>query len=135
VLGRVGLVIDPTEKLDALKRFTNHLGRFEETRRPTERELKATAVLARGLREASAKVRTRPPIDDEADYAAKIWAGVVPLFSAVGQPMPDKGVAVDCRFDMSRPHCESRAQVIIRAVIGAVMSSVAGFLAATQVFG
>src|ERR671912_2722353 len=47
VLGQARLVTDPGEKMEALRRFTNHLvgGRFEEARRPTAQELKGTAVL------------------------------------------------------------------------------------------
>jgi nitroimidazol reductase NimA-like FMN-containing flavoprotein (pyridoxamine 5'-phosphate oxidase superfamily) len=104
VFGRARAVTDPDEKLDALRRFTNHLvaGRFEEARRPTEQELKATAVLALALEEASAKVRTGPPVDDEEDYALQIWAGVIPLVTTTGEPVPDKGVGSERQFDDSR---------------------------------
>jgi hypothetical protein len=52
-------------------------------------ELKATSVLAMPLEEVSAKVRTGPPKDDEADYALPIWAGVLPLPVVPGAPIPD----------------------------------------------
>lgn len=104
VLGRATPVIDRDEKMDALRRFTNHLvsERFEEARRPTEQELKGTAVLALPLTEASAKVRTGPPIDDAEDLAMSIWAGVVPLFQAAGEPVADRGVPADRLFDVER---------------------------------
>ena len=94
VLGKARLVNDPIEKREALRCFTNHLvpGRWEEVRQPTDQELKATTVLALPLEEVSAKVRTGPPIDDEEDYSLPIWAGVVPVSTHVGEPLPDSRV-------------------------------------------
>lgn len=91
VLGRGRLVTEEQEKLEALQCFTNHMvpGRWDETRRPTERELKATSVLALPIEEASAKVRTGPPVDDEEDYDLPVWAGVVPLEMSLGAPLRD----------------------------------------------
>src|SRR5215204_6789564 len=56
---------------------------------PTSQELAATTVLAVRLSEASAKVRTGPPIDDEEDYALNVWAGVLPLGVEPGAPEAD----------------------------------------------
>jgi len=94
VLGRARLVVDAAEKMEALRAFTNHVvaGRFNEVRIPSEQELKGTAVLALTLDEASAKVRTGPPKDDEEDLALAVWAGVVPLRTAIGEFQPDHGV-------------------------------------------
>jgi nitroimidazol reductase NimA-like FMN-containing flavoprotein (pyridoxamine 5'-phosphate oxidase superfamily) len=94
ILGTARLVTDRDEKLDALRCVTNHImpGRWDETRPPTERELDRTLVIAIPLDEASAKVRTGPPIDDEPDYLLPIWAGVVPIVSGVGEPLPDARV-------------------------------------------
>ncbi|MBV9267141.1 MAG: pyridoxamine 5'-phosphate oxidase family protein [Acidobacteriaceae bacterium] len=91
VLGKARLVTDTDEKRHALHLFTNHIvpGRWEETRQPTEQELKATSVLALAIEEASAKVRTGGPIDDEEDYALPVWAGVVPLKAVYGNPVDD----------------------------------------------
>jgi nitroimidazol reductase NimA-like FMN-containing flavoprotein (pyridoxamine 5'-phosphate oxidase superfamily) len=91
VLGRARLVTDDQEKRVALHCFTNHMvpGRWEETRQPVTHELKATSVLALPIDEASAKVRTGPPIDDEEDYALPVWAGVVPVETHLGSPVPD----------------------------------------------
>lgn len=91
VLGKARLVTDPEEKRAALRCFTNHImaKRWEEARQPTEQELKATSVLALPLSEVSAKIRTGPPVDDEEDYSRPIWAGVVPLRTQAGEPMPD----------------------------------------------
>src|SRR6266516_1158256 len=52
-------------------------------------ELEATAVLAVPLLEVSAKVRTGPVGDEEEDYALPVWAGVLPLGLAAGEPRPD----------------------------------------------
>jgi nitroimidazol reductase NimA-like FMN-containing flavoprotein (pyridoxamine 5'-phosphate oxidase superfamily) len=91
VLGKARLVTDESEKMEALRSFTNHIaaGRWEEVRRPTPQELKATSVLALSLDEVSAKVRTGGPIDDEEDYSIPVWAGVVPVRAALGEPIPD----------------------------------------------
>jgi nitroimidazol reductase NimA-like FMN-containing flavoprotein (pyridoxamine 5'-phosphate oxidase superfamily) len=94
VLGKARLVTDREEKVLALQSFTNHIlpGRWDEVRQPTENELKSTSVLALPLSEVSAKVRTGDPIDDEEDYALPIWAGVVPIRTAVGAPAGDARV-------------------------------------------
>lgn len=64
-------------------------GRWNDVRLPTSKELKATTVLAFEIEEASAKVRTGPPKDDEDDYALPIWAGVVPIHLAQGAAIAD----------------------------------------------
>jgi uncharacterized protein len=100
VFGTAGVVQDEGEKLRALEAFTEHVapGRWRDVRPPTAGELKATTVLSLPLEEASAKVRTGPPGDDEADYALGVWAGVLPLRLAAGEPDGDPrlppGVAV-----------------------------------------
>lgn len=90
-LGKARPVTDPREKMEALRRFTEHLvpGRWEEVREPNEQELNATSVVALDLNEVSAKVRTGPPVDDGGDYALPVWAGVVPVHSACGEPVAD----------------------------------------------
>jgi uncharacterized protein len=88
------------EKLAALHAFTEKIlpGRWKEARQPNEKELKATSILRLPLTEASAKVRVGPPEDDAEDYALQIWAGVVPLRLAAGEPVRDArcdaGIAV-----------------------------------------
>jgi hypothetical protein len=91
ILGRGRLVEEPSEKLLALERITEHLipGRWKDIRHPSAQEMKATAVLAFALEEASAKIRTGPPVDDEEDYALNAWAGVLPLAFAKGEPIRD----------------------------------------------
>jgi hypothetical protein len=88
------LVDDPDEKLKALHAISEHIipGRWAESRQPNEKELKATSVIRLPIEEFSAKVRTGPPIDDEEDYSFPVWAGVLPLDTTAGCPVPDKQV-------------------------------------------
>lgn len=105
VLGKARPVTDPNEKMEAMRSFTNHVvpGRWDEVRKPTAQELKSTIVLSLPLEEVSAKVRTGTPIDDEEDYALPIWAGVVPIRTVVGEPVPDGRVLPDvAAFDSAR---------------------------------
>ena len=96
VLGTAKMVEEPEEKLNALHVLSEHIipGRWAEARQPNEKELKATTVLRLPIEEFSAKVRTGPPIDDEDDYAFPVWAGVIPLNTVVGQPLPDDRLMV-----------------------------------------
>jgi nitroimidazol reductase NimA-like FMN-containing flavoprotein (pyridoxamine 5'-phosphate oxidase superfamily) len=91
VFGRARVVESDEEKNAALASFTNHIvpARWDEVRPPNTQELNATLVLALPLSEASAKVRTGPPIDDEEDYELPIWAGVLPLQTVAGDVIPD----------------------------------------------
>ncbi len=105
VFGTAQLVLDRNEKIDALRRFTNHIvpGRWDEARVPTDQELKATSVLVLPMEEVSAKVRTGPPIDDEEDYEIPIWAGVVPVHMRVDNPIPDERISPAApAFDITR---------------------------------
>lgn len=91
VLGTAVAVLDPGEKLAALKSLSEHIlpGRWAESRQPNERELKQTLVMRLPIAEFSAKVRQGPPIDDEEDYAFPTWAGVIPLQMVPGTPEND----------------------------------------------
>jgi len=91
ILGKATLVDDPEEKLVALRVLSEHIlpGRWDDSRQPNERELKATSVLRVPIEEFSAKVRIGPPIDDEEDYAFPTWAGVIPLEMVAGKPIDD----------------------------------------------
>lgn len=91
VLGTASVVQDPAEKLAALRTLSEHIlpGRWAESRQPNEKELKATSALRVPIEEFSAKVRQGPPIDDEEDYSFRTWAGVVPLETIAGTPIPD----------------------------------------------
>ncbi len=90
LFGRAAKVADPVDKTNRLKTFVDQLypGRWEELRPMTEQELKATTILSIPIDEASAKVRTGPPVDDEEDYALPVWAGTVPIGDVYGAPEP-----------------------------------------------
>jgi nitroimidazol reductase NimA-like FMN-containing flavoprotein (pyridoxamine 5'-phosphate oxidase superfamily) len=100
LFGKAFKVEDPEEKLAKLERFVNGLfpGRYESLRPDHAQDLKATTVLGLEITEGSAKVRTGGPVDDEEDYALPIWAGVIPVRTEVGPPIPDprnlEGVAL-----------------------------------------
>jgi nitroimidazol reductase NimA-like FMN-containing flavoprotein (pyridoxamine 5'-phosphate oxidase superfamily) len=96
VLGQARAVEDPDEKLAALRAITNHIapGRWDALRPPTAQELKATTVVALPIDEASAKVRSGPPLDAE-DSAWPVWAGVVPVSMQFGTPEPAPEMTAD----------------------------------------
>ena len=91
VYGRARDVTDPDEKWDAQRALVEHVahGRTGDARMPNQRELDQTTILAVQLDEASAKVRTGPPKDEEEDLVLPIWAGVLPLVTVPGEPEPD----------------------------------------------
>jgi uncharacterized protein len=99
VLGTATPVEGPDERLVALEAFVERLipGRWGEVRPPTPQELKATRVLAMTLDEASAKVRTGPPEDDRDDLELPVWAGVIPLNTTAGAPIPDAATPPDVK--------------------------------------
>lgn len=94
ILGKARLVTDLKEKMEGLRCLTNHLvpGRWEEVRAPNGTEMAKRFVLCLPLNEASAKVRSGPPLDLEDDYSIPVWAGVVPLRTQVGEPVADAHV-------------------------------------------
>ena len=91
VLGNAEEVTDPRERWDALRAIVDHVvpGRWDEVRLPTENEMRATLVLRLRIDEASAKIRTGPPVDDDEDYALPFWAGELPLRTTVLPAVPD----------------------------------------------
>jgi uncharacterized protein len=92
IVGTATLVADPREKLAALHLLSEHVlpDRWEDARQPSEKELKVTSVLRIPIEEFSAKVRVGPPLDDEEDYSFPTWAGVLPLETKTGAPIPDE---------------------------------------------
>lgn len=100
ILGKAELVETADEKNAVLEAFTEHVipGRWAEVRWPNELELKATTILKLPINEASAKIRTGGPVDDEEDYAMNVWAGVIPLKLTNRDPIPDdrldEGIAI-----------------------------------------
>jgi nitroimidazol reductase NimA-like FMN-containing flavoprotein (pyridoxamine 5'-phosphate oxidase superfamily) len=89
VIGRARRVEDPQERGRALDAIVDHMipGRSATLRPPTRKELAATAVLALPLAEASMKERATGPVDDAADVAAGVWAGVIPLRRVADGPV------------------------------------------------
>ena len=92
VMGAATEITDHAEKVAALDRLVEHAvpGRTAQIRPPTEKEVAGTLVLSLPLDECSMKVRTGPPIDDEVDMDADVWAGLIPLRVGVGEPLPDE---------------------------------------------
>jgi uncharacterized protein len=94
VLGTARPLEEQDEKRAALAAIVEHVarGRGVDARPPSEKELRATTVLALPIDEASAKVRTGPPSDFDDDLDLPVWAGVVPLALVAGDPETDEQV-------------------------------------------
>lgn len=90
VYGRARTVTDPSELAAAARAITRHVlpGREDDAAEPRDKDWLETLILAMPIAEASAKVRTGPPTDDEADLALDVWAGTLPLHTVVGEPSP-----------------------------------------------
>lgn len=93
-------IVEREEKFAAMRSIVEQIipGRWEDARLPTDAEVEATLVIRVPIDECSAKVRTGPPIDDDADMQLPVWAGVLPTRPAWLEPVPDPqmpaGVAV-----------------------------------------
>lgn len=116
IFGLAREVTDPDEKQRALRAVIDHIapGRSDEIRGPNEAELRSTRVLAVQIEEASAKVRTGPPADEEADLDLPYWAGRLPLTLGAGEPISAPDLTQDLPIpdhvrDWSRPHETGRA--------------------------
>jgi nitroimidazol reductase NimA-like FMN-containing flavoprotein (pyridoxamine 5'-phosphate oxidase superfamily) len=99
ILGKAALVTDLAEKFAVMKGLIDHVapGRWDHIRQPNEKELAATSVLSIPIVEASAKVRSGDPLDDEEDYALPIWAGQIPIATTTLAPV------ADVRLDAATP--------------------------------
>jgi uncharacterized protein len=93
--GKASRIDDPAEKQAAVEAYVERVypGRNTELRPIDPQELKATTVLGMTIEEASAKIRTGPPVDDEPDYALPVWAGVIPVRQVLGIPEADTRLA------------------------------------------
>jgi nitroimidazol reductase NimA-like FMN-containing flavoprotein (pyridoxamine 5'-phosphate oxidase superfamily) len=103
--GQAERVEDCDEKRAALDALVEHVarGRSADARPPDDRELRSTLVLRLAIDDASAKVRQGGPVDEDADLALDVWAGVVPLRVVPGEPVPDTGVGAPWPgYDLSR---------------------------------
>jgi hypothetical protein len=91
LFGEAILVSNDKERYEALEIISNQIipNRWEEVRLPNEKELRATKIVKIPITEASAKIRTGPPVDDNADLDLPIWAGIVPIKTIFGVPIPD----------------------------------------------
>jgi len=90
--GQARAVAGHDEKEMSLRQMFDHLfpGRWDDVRGNTEQELKATTVIVMDIEEASAKVRSGPPVDDEEDYdGVDCWAGSLPVQARFGAPEAD----------------------------------------------
>lgn len=100
IFGIAEPILDFDLKLEKLKNFFEGLypGRWDTLRPIMDKEVRATSVLSLRIEEASAKLRTGQPVDDEEDYTVPVWAGIVPLENRFGTPISDPrnidGVAV-----------------------------------------
>ncbi len=97
ILGQGHEVTDRAEKGEAMRLLVEHLipGRWEEARRPSAQEIKATTIVAVPLAEASAKIRTGPPKDAPKDRKRAVWAGEIPLRLGALEPIPDPTLQPD----------------------------------------
>jgi nitroimidazol reductase NimA-like FMN-containing flavoprotein (pyridoxamine 5'-phosphate oxidase superfamily) len=95
VYGAAEEVSDPSEKQAAFRAIVEAVipKRFADVRPPSQKEIDQTLVLRLPLDEASAKVRTGAPIEDEEDYDLPCWAGVLPLALRAGEPVGDPRLA------------------------------------------
>jgi hypothetical protein len=91
VFAEAAVVTGEVERRRALEIITDHLipGRWAAARQPTKKEMAATAVLRLPLDEASVKIRTGMPGDEEEDLGLDVWAGVLPIALTFGEPQPD----------------------------------------------
>ena len=94
VLGTARVVDSEEERDRALRAVVEHVmeGRSSGSRPPNRKELAATSIVAIPIDEASAKIRTGPPKDEEVDHDLPIWAGVVPLTLVARPPEPAEGL-------------------------------------------
>ena len=78
IFSKARRVTGEEELYKSMEVFTNKMcpGRWDDVRQPNNGEWKATMVLAFDIDEASAKVRTGGPKDDEEDMNLDVWAGV-----------------------------------------------------------
>src|SRR2546425_495484 len=95
LFGAASAVEEPARKLEVLRALSEHVvpGRWDDVRQPSADELRRTLVLAISIDEASAKIRSGPPLDDDEDYELPVWAGVVPLRLTAAAPINDPRLA------------------------------------------
>ena len=109
LFGKAHKLTEEADKIQALENFVERMfpGRWNELRPATQQEIKATTVLSMPIAEGSAKIRTGPPKDDEEDYDWPVWAGVLPIHTIAGAPLPDNDVNVTPGYLNSVAHLVS----------------------------
>jgi uncharacterized protein len=92
--GTAHTITDDAERIEALRHTSEHIfpGRWDEVRAPYDKELKGTGIFEVRIVAASAKIRQAPVNDDYPDPDPLVWAGIVPVATAFGAPIPDKTV-------------------------------------------
>ena len=90
VYGRAREVTDRDELYAVATAITRHVlpGREDDALVPGDADWRETLIVAMPLEEASAKVRTGPPVDDAEVLDADVWAGTLPLRTVAGTPTP-----------------------------------------------
>ncbi|MEK7252184.1 MAG: pyridoxamine 5'-phosphate oxidase family protein [Actinomycetota bacterium] len=88
-------LVDRDEKWEAMHRLTDKIvpGRWDDARRPSDKEFKGTTLVSFPIQAASAKIRSGPPVDEAEDYGLPVWAGVIPYTLSPGAPVPDPRLA------------------------------------------
>ncbi len=91
VFGTPRIVTDPDERMLAFEAITEHVipGRWADARHPSDKENRATKLLALAIDESSAKTRSGPPGDEDFDMDLDVWAGVIPIAVSAGEPITD----------------------------------------------
>ncbi|HEX5130904.1 MAG TPA: pyridoxamine 5'-phosphate oxidase family protein [Candidatus Krumholzibacteria bacterium] len=91
LLGRAHAITEPAARMEALRVLVEHVipQRWDDCRLPNDAEMKATLVLAMPIDEASAKIRTGPPLDEAEDFTTHYWSGLLPLHTHTGTPLDD----------------------------------------------
>ena len=86
-----GEAVPADEHEEILDAFVETLipGHAAAVRPATKQELAATAAVRIPINEGSTKIRNGPANDADEDLDADVWAGVIPLHTAVGELVPN----------------------------------------------
>ena len=105
VRGTARRVSDPDELAAGFARMVDHAipGRSAEVRAPDGPETRQTMLLEVEVHDAAVKSRSGGPIDDEADLDLPVWAGVVPLRTEPGEPIPSDDLPAEVAASTSPP--------------------------------